>query len=73
MTVDGDAVFLHRFQKGGLRLAGGTVDLVREEEVGHDRAGLVDEGIRRFIVHRVTDDIRGDGVRGKLNAAGVES
>ena len=73
LTVDGDAVFLHRFQKGGLRLAGGTVDLVREEEVGHDRAGLVDEGIRRFIVHRVTDDIRGDGVRGKLNAAGVES
>ena len=46
---------------------------VREEEVGHDRAGLVDEGIGRFIVHRVADDIRGDGVRRELDAAGVEA
>ena len=73
VAIHGDAVFLHRFQKGGLRFAGGTVDLVREEEVGHDRAGLVDEGIGRFIVHRVADDVRGDGVRRELDAAGVEA
>ena len=73
LAVHGDAVFLHRFQKGGLRFAGGTVDLVGQQEIGHDRTGLVDEGIDRFIVHRVADDIRGDGVRGELDTAGVES
>ena len=45
MTVDGDAMLFHRFQKGRLRLARGTVDLVGQQEIGHDRTGLVDEGI----------------------------
>ena len=73
LTVDGNAVLLHGLQKRGLRLAGGAVDLVGQQQVRHDRAGLVDEGIRRFIVHRVADDVRGNGVRRELDAAGVEA
>ena len=57
LAVHGDAVLFYRLQKRGLRLARGAVDLIREEEIGHDRTGLVDEGIDRFIVHRVADDV----------------
>ena len=50
LAVHGDAVLFHRLEQRGLRLARGAVDLIREEEIGHDRAGLVDKGIRRFSV-----------------------
>ena len=66
-------MLFHRFQKGRLRLARGTVDLVGQQKIGHDRTGLVDEGIDRFIVHRVADDIGRDSVRGKLDTAGVKA
>ena len=66
-------MLFHRLEQRGLRLARGTVDLVGQQEIGHDRTGLVDEGIDRFIVHRVADDVRGNGVRRELDAAGVEA
>ena len=73
MTVDGDAMLLHGLEQRGLGFARSTVDLVGQQQIRHDRAGLVDEGIRRFIVHRVADDIGRDSVRGKLDTAGVEA
>ena len=37
-TADGDLPFLHRFEKGSLRLGRGPVDLVGEHDIGENRA-----------------------------------
>ena len=57
LAVHGDAVLFHRFQKGRLRLARGTVDLVGQQEIGHDRTGLVDELVCFFVIDREANDV----------------
>ena len=69
LAVDCDLVLLHRFEQRGLRLAGGTVDLIRQQQIRHDRAGLIDEFVRLFVIDREADDVRRHGVRRKLYAA----
>ena len=73
LAVHRDLVFLHRFQQRGLRLAGRSVDLIRQQQIRHDRAGLVDELVRLFVVDREADDIRRHGVRRKLHTARLQS
>ena len=68
----GDAVYgyralFHDFQKGGLGLGGGTVDLIGKEQVAHNCTGLVYEGILFFYVHGNTCDVGGENVRGELD------
>ena len=57
LAVHCDLVLLHGLQQRGLRLAGGTVNFVRQQQIRHDRAGLVDELVRFFIIDREADDV----------------
>jgi hypothetical protein len=64
--VDGpghrDAVLLHRLQQCGLRLGRGAVDLVGQDDLREDRAGL--EAEVAAAVGRLGDDVRAGDVRG---------
>ena len=62
LAADGDRLLLHRFEERRLRLGRGTVDLVGEDEVGEDRAGLELELLAAF--GRVDDDVGADDVGG---------
>ena len=73
LAIDCDLVLLHRFEQRGLCLAGGTVDLVRQQQVRHDRAGLVDKLVRLFVIDREADDVRRHGVRRELHTAGLQA
>ena len=57
LAVHCDLVLLHGLQQRGLRLAGGTVDLVCQQQVRHDRAGLVDKLVHLFVIDREADDV----------------
>ncbi len=66
-----DAALLHRLQERGLGLGRGASDLVRQEDVGEDRASLEREmffsGVA--LVHHVTPhDVARHEVRRKLDA-----
>ena len=37
-AVDGDLLLFHRLEQGGLGLGRGAVDLVGQDDLGHDRA-----------------------------------
>ena len=73
LAVHRDLVLLHRFQQRGLRLAGGTVNFVRQQQVRHDRAGLVDELVCLFVIDREADDVRWHGIRRELHTARFQS
>src|SRR5205823_885298 len=68
-----DLPLLHSFEKGRLRLRRGAVDLVGQDEVGEDGAGLELETPRPGGVIIDDDvaagDIRGHEVGGELDAA----
>ena len=57
LAVHCDLVLLHGLQQRGLRLAGGAVNFVRQQQIRHDRAGLVDEFVRLFVIDREADDV----------------
>ena len=68
-AVHRDLPLLHDLQKRCLRLAGGTVDLVGQQKIRHDRAGLIDEGPAFLAVNGEADNIRGQHVGRELDAA----
>ena len=72
LAVHCDLVLLHGLQQRGLRLAGGAVDLVRQQQIRHDRAGLIDKLVRLFVIDREADDVRRHGVRRELHTAGFQ-
>ena len=59
-AADGDAVLLHRFQQGRLRLRRGPVDFVGQHDLGEDRARLERED--PLAVRRFGDDVGADDV-----------
>jgi hypothetical protein len=67
-AVDGDLPLLHRLQQARLRLGGGTVDLVGEQDLGEDRAAAELErgGLGVEDVH--PGDVAGKEVGGELDA-----
>ena len=73
---DGDLALFHGFEQGGLDFGGCAIDLVGEDEVVEDRAGL--EAELTFAIGCVVDlgagDVGGKKVGGELDAgeAGVE-
>lgn len=71
-AVDRDLAFLHGFEEGGLGLGRGAVDLVREEQVGEDRAGLERELSGACVVDEGARDVARHQVRGELDAFRVE-
>ena len=70
-AVYGDLPLLHRFQEGGLGFRSGTVDLISEHNLGHDRARPELEFARFLIEHRNASHVTGEHVRRELDAAKV--
>ena len=69
LAVDGDLPLLHCLQQRGLGLWGGAVDLVGEQNLAEHRARPEFEVVRALVEGANTGDIRGQQVRGELNAA----
>ena len=73
LAVDCYLTFLHDLQQCRLRLAGGAVDFVRQQQIAHDRAGLEQQAAALLVVNGKTDDVRRNHVRGELNTAIVDT
>ena len=67
-AVDGDLTLLHRFQQRGLGLRRGAVDLVGEDELGHDGAGPVFEATGLLVEDVDAGHVAGEEIRGELDA-----
>jgi hypothetical protein len=66
-----DGLLLHRLEQRRLRLGRGSIDLIGEDEIGEDRAGLKAQAaspIQVFADDRGADDIRGHQVGCELDA-----
>ena len=73
LAVHCDLVLLHGLQQRGLCLAGGTVNFICQQQIRHDRAGLIDKLVRLFVIDRESDDVRRHGVRRELHTARLQS
>ena len=73
LAIDCDLVLLHGLQQRGLCLAGGTVNFICQQQIRHDRAGLIDKFVRLFVIDREADDVRRHGVRRKLYTARLQT
>src|SRR5690606_29070472 len=67
-ALDGDARLVHSLQHGRLGAWRGAVDLVREHEVGEDRAALELELVRVAVEDRDAQDIAGEHVGRELDS-----
>ena len=72
-AVHGYMALFHDLQQRRLRLAGRAVDLVGQQQIRHDRAGLIDQLSGVLIVDRKADDVRRHGIGGELHAARFQS
>ena len=70
--IYGDAVFFHDFEQGRLGAAGGAVDLISEEDVAEDGAGMQLRFTAVMVDGHEADDIAGQHVDGKLHATGLQ-
>ncbi len=61
--------FLHRFEQGTLHFGRGTVDFVRQYEVGEDRTTLGDELFVLLAINHGTDYVGREQVWSKLDTA----
>ena len=73
LTVHGDTSFFHSLQQGRLGLAGGAVDFIGQQQVGHNCTGFEDELLGLLIVDGVADDIRRHRIGGELDTLGVQT
>src|SRR6185503_19757445 len=71
-ALRGHLVLLHRLQEGALRLRARPVDLVGEDDVREDGAGVEAEGRGRAIEDGDPDDVGRQQVRGELDALVLE-
>ncbi len=71
---DGDTLFLHCLEQGGLSLRRSTVDFIGEDEVGEKRSFLENElaAFRGLLEHGIARDVAGQEVRGELDAFVLE-
>lgn len=69
VAVHGDLALLHRLQQRRLGLGGGAVDLVADDDLREDRPGLELELGLLLVVDAHAGDVRGQQVRGELDAA----
>ena len=70
-TVNGDLPLLHGLQQGGLGAGNGTVDLIGQQQVGHDRALPQLEIPGFLVVNPHADDVAGQHVGDELDAPGA--
>src|SRR6202042_3342224 len=67
-AFDGHLVFLHRLQEGGLRLGGGAVDLVGQQNLAKNRALAKDEIVGLAVENIGAGDVRRQQVGGELDS-----
>lgn len=67
LSVHSDLAFFHSFQKGRLGPGGGAVQLVGQEQIAQNGAGLIGHGAGLFVVDGVAGDIGGQHIRRKLD------
>ncbi len=63
LAVGGDLMFFHRFQQRALCFRRGAVDLVGEDHLREDRAGMELEGRTFALEHRDAEDVGGQADR----------
>ena len=70
-ATDGHDLLLHGFEQSRLSLGRGAVDLVSQDDVGEDRAGLEleDAPLGPVQQHGGAQDVSRHQVRGELHAA----
>ena len=73
LAIDRDAVLLHDFQQGGVRLGRGAVDFVGQQELREDRAGAEAELLRLHVEDRRAGHVGGHQVGRELNAAELQA
>ena len=61
-------MFFHRLEQRALRLGAGAVDLVGQQHLREDRAGVEDEGLLAALVDADADQVGGHQVGGELGA-----
>ena len=66
--AQGDLPFLHGLQKCGLHLGGSAVDLIRQNDVGEDRAELGGKFLFLRMIDHGADEIGREEVRSELQA-----
>ena len=67
-AVDGDLLFIHRFEQGRLGFWGGAVDLVGQKKVCKDSARLELELLGLGVEDGDAENVAGEHVGGELNA-----
>ena len=65
--IYGNLMFLHDLKEGGLRLGGGPVNFIRQDDLAHDGTGTVLH-LPVQVGHSKSGNVGGGNVRGKLNA-----
>ena len=71
-AVYGDAVFLHDLKQSCLCPAGGAVDLIGEEDVAENGAGMQLRLSAVTLQRHEADDIAGQHIDGELHALGLQ-
>ena len=66
--VHGHLRFVHGLEQGRLRLGRGAIDLVGENDVGENRAGLEFKLLLDLIEDADADDVARQHIRGELDA-----
>jgi hypothetical protein len=66
-VIERDLRLVHRLQQAGLGLGRRAVDLVGQDDVAEERAGLEDELAAIGLVDGDADDVRRQHVRGELD------
>jgi len=67
LAVHGDLPLLHAFEKAGLGARNSAVDLVGEEDIGHDRPGLEGKTPVLLAVDIESRNVRGEQIRRELH------
>ena len=68
LALDRDLAVAHRLEQGALGPRGGPVDLVGQDHVGEERAGLEDELAAGRVVDARAEDVRGEQVGSELDS-----
>ena len=67
-AIDADLVLLHDLQQGGLRLGGGTIDLICQQNIAECCSPLELPLAVQTLQHMETGDIRRHNIRCHLNS-----
>ncbi len=72
-AIDADLVFGHGFEQRALRARRRAVDLVGEQQLGEQRAGVEAEAAIILVEDRHAEDVGGQQVGGELHALELEA